>query len=234
MTLPKHIALIPDGNRRWAKGRGLPSYAGHQAGAEMAEKIFDTAYAMGLEYVTFWGASISNVTKRDPLEVKFLYELFERYFKKLLKSKVLQERQARVRMLGFWEKYFPKSLQNVMRELEEATKHFDKRHLTFLLAYNGTDEMLAAINTLAQESDHTAPIDAAKLKTALFTHDLPPVDLVIRTGLDNDPHNSAGFMMWDTAEAQWYFTDIPWPAFNPAELQKALDNYAARERRLGA
>lgn len=231
-NLPTHLAIVPDGNRRWAKLRGLPSAAGHQAGAEMAEKVFDEAYKQGIKYLSFWAGSVSNLTNRSTLEIAFLNRLYERFFKKLLKSKELHERKARVRVLGSWKTVCPKSLQEVISELENASKDYSDCHLTILLAYNGTDEMVAAVNSI-MASAANAPITAETLKNHLATKDLPPVDLVIRTGVEDDPHNSAGFMMWDTAEAQLYFSPVKWPDFSPVELNKVLANYAERERRLG-
>lgn len=232
MALPNHIAIIPDGNRRWAKKRLLPAFMGHQAGAETTEKVFQAALDAGVKHLTFWGASIANVTKRDPSEVAFLYKLFEQYFKKLTDSKTLKDSRIRVRVLGFWVRYFPASLKAVIKKLEESTADYSDRHLTFLLAYNGTDEMIEAIQKLRKEDD--AEVGPEAIKKHLFTKDLPPVDLVIRTGCGSDPHNSAGFMMWDTAESQLYFTDLAWPDFGANELKKALDDYNQRERRLGA
>ena len=230
--LPKHIALIPDGNRRWAKAKGLPSFVGHQAGAEMAEKVLDHAYKIGIKYVTFWAGSISNLTKRSTLEVMFLFELYEKFFNKLLNSKILTERQARVKIFGAWDKICPTSLRAVIKKLEDTSAAYNDRHLTFLLAYNGTDEILKTADSLIK-SGIRPPITPEIFKQHLFTKDLPPVDLLIRTGIENDPHNSTGFMMWDTAEAQIYYTNKQWPDFTPEEFDKALADYSARERRLG-
>ncbi len=231
--LPRHVAVIPDGNRRWAKARLLPSFMGHQKGAEMIEKILEHSLQLGIECFTFWGCSVTNVTERDPKEVAFLYTLFERYFTKLLKAKVLHEHQVRVRMLGAWPRYFPESCQAVMRELEGVTQKYNKHHLTFLLAYSGYDEMLIAAGALAEERSKNSDfvIDAESLKQRLLTRDLPVVDLVVRTG--GEPHWSSGFMMWDTGDALLYFTEKPWPAFTPAQFDKALAFYGATERRKG-
>lgn len=232
MTIPNHIAIIPDGNRRWAKNRGLPSFVGHHTGAKTAQKIFDAAYEKGVSHLSFWCASVDNITKRSPDEINFLFKLFEEFFTKLLSSGELEKRHVRVRVLGFWQKYAPPSLQTVITKLEETTKTYTDRHLTFLLAYNGTDEVLHAVNRLLTEGPGT-PIGPEEFKKHLLTHDLPPVDLVIRTASGEDTHNSNGFMMWDTANAQLYFSELLWPDFSPAELGRAIEIFAKAERRLG-
>ena len=229
MNLPTHIAIVPDGNRRWAKQQGLPTFMGHQKGAEAAEKLLEDALQRQIKYFTLWGCSIDNVTKRDPVEVKFLFEIFERYFKKLLESKTTHEHQVRLRVLGAWRDYFPPSLQEVIADMMEKTKEHAEHHLTFLMAYSGFDEMTKAIQTMAAGS--TGTITPQVIKEHLFTADLPAVDLFIRTG--GEPHWSSGFMMWDIADALLYFTEKMWPDFTPSEFQKALEFYEGTQRRRG-
>lgn len=238
LLLPTHIAIIPDGNRRWAKKRGLPSFMGHREGAKTTKTILKHALDTGITHLTFWGASINNVTKRDAKEVQFLFKLFTSYFKKLAKSSVVHKNGIRIRVLGRWSDYFPKETKDAIKEAVNATKKYTERHLTFLLAYNGTEEMVSAVNDILKNpppprpSGDLAPrINESDIKARLYTHDLPPVDLVIRTG--GEPHLSAGFMMWDIAEAQLYFSDLLWPAFSVKEFDKALDYYSSVERRNG-
>lgn len=231
MSLPKHVVLIPDGNRRWAKERGKPGYFGHRAGAKSSEKIFEYAHKVGLSCVTFWGCSYGNVTERSPLEVKFLFALFEQYFKALSKRKEIKKDKIRVRFLGRWEEIFPERVKKVMRSLIADTKNHDGRNLTFLMAYDGRDEMQAAFKKIASDKVSAKEITREKIKESLWTKDLPPVDLVIRTG--GEPHWSAGLLMWDVAEAQLYFTKTFWPDFSPEEFEKALALYAKTERRHG-
>lgn len=249
MSLPAHIALIPDGNRRWAKKRGLPSFFGHRAGAKAAGKVLQTALDFKIPYVSLWGCSIANITKRSAGEIRFLFKLFSVYFKKLGKSKIIHQNKIRIRALGQWQKYFPTDLQKEIEKTLEATKSYNDYNLTFLLAYNGTEEMISAVQSMVgagsprpgdngtkKPDGKTEPlpaneIDEQNIKKHLYTKDLPAVDLVIRTG--GDPHLSAGFMMWDVAEAQLYFTDKMWPDFDPTEFKKAISVYENTERRLG-
>jgi undecaprenyl diphosphate synthase len=219
-NIPQHIVIIPDGNRRWAKKRGRPAFFGHKAGAETVQKILEEALKLDIQCLTIWGCSVSNA-------------LFERYFKRLLSAKALAERGVRVRVLGQWREFFPAACQKVISELEKSTENNTKHNLTFLLAYNGTSDMLQAVREVAvlRQKRPRTPIDGNLLKSYLSTKELPAVDLAIRTG--GDPHFSTGFMMWDMADAQLYFTETLWPDFSAREFKKALDEYAKSERRGG-
>ncbi len=236
--LPNHIAIIPDGNRRWAKAKGLPGFMGHREGAKTTEKILSEAVKLGVPYLTFWGASVSNLEKRDSKEVRFLIKLFTAYFKRIAKAKLIHQKQVNIQVLGRWRDYFPKEAQVAIRGAVEATKKYSAFHLTILLAYSGTEEMLVAVNEIISSvgvgARHALPlqqVDAVTLKSHLYTKNLPPVDLVIRTG--NEPHLSTGFMMWDTAEAQLYFSKNMWPDFTTDEMLLALQNFAKMQRRMG-
>jgi len=229
-NIPKHVAIIPDGNRRWAKKRSRPSFFGHQAGAKAAEKVLDEALKLGIDSLTLWTCSRDNLERRSKAEVNFLYKLFTIYFKKLLRSKEIYDNQIRVRILGRWQDYVPVGLRKVLEQLEMDTKNFKQHNLTFLMAYNGTEEMVETVKKIIKENE--AKIDEKKIKANLWTKDLPPVDLVIRTG--GEPHWSVGFMMWDCANAQFYFTEKLWPDFDGKEFRMAIEDYNRRGRRLGA
>src|SRR3989338_1895746 len=233
MKIPQHTVIIPDGNRRWAKAKGRPKYFGHKAGAEAAKEILKTAMELKIPHLTLWTSSVSNLTKRSPAEVKFLFTIFGDYFEKLLNSRELYEHKVRIRALGKWEEMLPEKAKKPLRELIEKTKNYDKHHMTFLIAYSGVDEMEDAIQRIAKSKvqNPNYKIDKNTIKQNLWTKDLPPVDLVIRTG--GEPHWSAGMMMWDVAEAQLYFTKTLWPDFKPDEFKKALAYYAQTERRYG-
>jgi len=231
MNLPQHIAIIPDGNRRWAKQRGILASLGHEAGNKTAENIIRALREKGVVYASFWGCSVGNVTKRETKEVQFLYQLFKSEFERLLNDPETYEKKVRVRVLGEWETYFPRELQAVIREVVEKTVTHDGFHLTFLMAYSGAEEMLSAIRSIKADAAAEAPRTWGDVKRHLYTKDLPAVDLVIRTG--NEPHASEGFMMGDTLNAQYYFSECMWPDFTPEELDRAFVAYAERERRLG-
>lgn len=227
-NLPKHIAIIPDGNRRWAREKGKNSSFGHEKGVETLKAITNRAFELGVQNLTAWGCSASNVQNRDKAEIAFLYRLFKKMFNNLLKDKHIHKDRIRVRVLGKWKEKFPKPLVSVIEKITNKTVSYSGGNLTYLMAYDGRDEMVEAINKISRLR---LTATGGQVKKHLWTRDLPPVDLVIRTG--GEPHWSAGFMMWDTAESQFYFTEKYWPDFGVAEFHKALDSYAQRERRLG-
>ncbi len=198
---------------------------------ETIELIAREAKQQGIRYLTAWGCSKDNVTKRSSAEIKFLYKLFKEYFDKLLTDKELHRDKVRVRVIGEWFKYFPGPLRISAKAIEEATKHYNKYNLTLLMAYDGKREMTDAIQR-AQRSN--TKISEPNLKKYLWTKDLPPVDLVIRTGEeDHLAHWSAGFLMWHTADSEFYFTKTMWPAFSVKEFRSAIHEYEKRPRNMG-
>jgi len=234
-NIPKHIALIPDGNRRWARKRGLLSWLGHRTGTKALEKILDKALELKIPYFTFWGGSYDNLTKRSKTEVNFLFKVYTDRFRKVLKDERIHRNKVRINVLGRWREILPKKTQEVIEKAIEATKNYNKYFLTFLIAYDGTDEMLDCIRKIAKKTaGNPTKITKDLIKENLWTKDLPPVDLAIRTGCESDPHLSAGFMMWDTTYSQLYFTQSFFPDFGQKEFEKIIEDYSKRERRLGA
>lgn len=230
--IPNHLAIIPDGNRRWAKEKGLESWEGHEAGAKAIENLVQTALECGIKCFSIWGSSMDNLIKRPISEKKALLDIYQRYFKKLLAGKEIHEQEARVNVIGHWEVQFPESLKKIIRETIEKTVHYKKRMLNFMLAYSGTDDMLQAIEKINRKYERGMRITADILKENLMTAHLPKVDFMIRTG--GEPHNSNGFLMWDTADAQLYFYEGNFPDFKGLKLKEALEEYARRQRRFGA
>jgi undecaprenyl diphosphate synthase len=192
-------------------------------------------YALDLQipYLSFWGASVGNVTKRDSLEVKVLFEIIEEYFKKLAIDKEVHARQVKINAFGAWRQYFSESSKKAIEEAVEATKHYSNFTANFLLAYSGYDEMQQTVVKISEQKQQNPGLEITKdlIKENLFTAGMPPVDLVIRTG--GEPHFSSGFMMWDVGDAQLYFTETLWPAFSKEEFKKAVDEFGERERRMG-
>lgn len=229
--LPRHVVIIPDGNRRWAVERDLKPWEGHEAGAQNTEKLIREARALGIKEISFWGSSLENLAKRPLAESKALLHIYETYFKKLLGSEDIHKDEARIRFIGRWEDQFPASLKKIMYECVEATKKYNKYFLNFFLAYSGDDEMRSAIQKVAAVLKPGETVTDEMIKEHLMTRELPPVDLLIRTG--GEPHLSAGFMMWDIADTQLYFSDRHYPDFDEAALREAIADYTARSRRFG-
>lgn len=225
-----HVAVIPDGNRRWAKKKGLPTLDGHQEGTLALEKIMGKSLELKIPCLTIWGASMDNITKRSKEEVDYLFSIFEEQFKRMIDNEKIHKNEVRVQILGRWKELFPESTQKVFNEIIDKTKNYSKSFLTFLMAYNGTDEMIDCIKSIKEKG---IDVNEKTIKENLWTKDLPPVDLVIRTGCEDDPHISAGFMMWDTAYSQLYFTNKYFPDFKEKEFEEAIEDYSNRERRMG-
>lgn len=233
-NIPKHIALIPDGNRRWARKRGFHPWIGHRAGTKALEKILEKTRELEIPYFTFWGGSFDNLTKRPKIEIKFLVKLYTEYFKKVAKDKKIHQNEVKINVFGRWREIFSEEAKKAVEKAVKATENYGKYFLTLLLAYNGADEIKACIqNILDIDQNKIVKVSDNLIKENLWTKDLPPVDILIRTGCENDPHMSAGFMMWDTAYSQFHFTETLFPAFSPQEFEKIIKDFGKRERRMG-
>lgn len=233
-NIPKHIALIPDGNRRWAKKRGFHPWIGHKAGAKILDKILEKALQLKIPYFTFWGGSFDNLTERSKLEIKFLIKLYAEYFKRIAKDKRIHKNEVKINFLGRWREVLSSEAIKAVEKAESATKNYNKYFFTILLAYNGTDEMISCVQNISNITDNkNKKITDGLIKKNLWTKKLPSVDLVIRTGCERDPHMSAGFMMWDVAYSQYHFTESLFPNFSPEEFEKIIKDFGKKKRRMG-
>lgn len=231
-NIPKHVAIIPDGNRRWAKERELKPWDGHDVGAQMIEQVAKKARDLGVQYISFWGSSVENMKKRPLQERIALLGIYEKYFAKLINSADIIDDQVRINVIGEWRNQLPKKLVHMLEDGIEKTKNHKKHTLSFFLSYSGDDEMLEAVRAIAEKFNKKEQITKETIKKYLMTYDLPPVDYLIRTG--GEPHLSAGFMMWEIANAQLFFSEKMFPDFNRDEFEQAILEYTRRGRRLGA
>lgn len=231
-AIPHHVAMIPDGNRRWARQKGVSIYEGHKAGLSSFRSLMNHAAERGIQYVSVWGLSVNNITKRSVAEVADLLRIFRAEFMAMAADADIHRNEVRVQVLGRWREMLPSPVTRAIERAQDATANYTRHTMTVFLAYNGTDEMLSAVQAIADEAQaKKIQVTGDLLKSHLLTAGLPPVDLLIRTA--GEPHLSAGFMMWDIADAQLYFTEKFWPDFSVKEFDKALADFAARERRLG-
>ena len=228
--LPRHVAIIVDGNGRWAQGKGLIRTAGHKAGVKTLKNILKAAIDLRIEALTVYAFSTEN-WKRPRPEVEFLMKLFSEYLIKELEE--MNDYNVRIRFIGRMEG-MPEGLQRQMREAEALMK--DNTGIRFNVAanYGGQDELIRAAQSLARKAaaGEIAPedIDAEAIDQQLDTAGDPPVDLVIRTSGDQRLSN---FLLWQSAYAEFYFTDVNWPDFTPACFVDALVDFAGRDRRFG-
>jgi len=232
-NFPKHIAIIPDGNRRWARRKNLKPWDGHYEGAKRFEELVDLAFDKGVKSISFWGSSVDNLTKRPLKEKMALLDIYEKYFQKLIKNKRIFADQVKINIIGRWQKQFPERLIKLLREGIEKTKQHSRFKLNFLLAYNGDDDLIEATKKIIGKKISTEKVNNKVIQENLLSAEIPTIDLIIRTGVEGDPHNSAGFLMWQTQNSQFYFTEDQFPDFTAEKFKIALDDFAQRSRRLG-
>lgn len=230
-NLPQHVAIIPDGNRRWAKEKGMKPWEGHKAGAENLENLIVFSQKRGIKCLSFWGSSVDNLKKRPFQEKRALLDIYMKYFSKLLENKDIHENKVKVNFIGRWREQFPENLKRVLQKVIEKTKNYKNRNLNFMLAYSGIDEMKNAFEKIHRKYKAGTRITEKMIKENLMTNELPAVDFIVRTG--GEPHLSAGFMMWDSADAQLYFSEEKFPDFNEKKFEEALEDYGKRQRRFG-
>ena len=230
LVIPRHVALILDGNGRWAKKRGLPRTAGHKQGCVAVEQIVEDAARLGIEYLTVYGFSTEN-WKRSAEEVGALMQLFRFYTKRLLK--IAGENNVRVKMIG--DRYrFAQDIIDGINTLEEKTR--DNTGLTFVIAvnYGSRDEIRRAVQKMLTDcrDGKLSPeeVDEAKITSYLDTAGIPDPDLMIRTSGELRLSN---YLLWQLAYAELYVTDTLWPDFSREELIRAIEAYNKRERRFG-
>lgn len=230
MNVPQHVAIILDGNGRWAKKRGMPRNYGHAQGAKNVEKICEEAWRMGIKYLTVYAFSTEN-WNRPQNEVDALMKLLRNYMKTCLKTAA--QNDMKVRVIGDITR-LDEDIQKRILELEEATK--DNGGLNFQIAinYGSRDEMIRAMKKLSDDC-MKGSVKAEDITEELFsdyldTKGIPDPDLLIRTSGELRLSN---FLLWQLAYAEFYFTDVPWPDFTRKELEKAVVQYNSRDRRYG-
>jgi undecaprenyl diphosphate synthase len=221
--LPKHVAIIMDGNRRWAKKRGLPAFEGHRQGSLAFEKLVSKARDMGIKCLSTWAFSTEN-WKRSEKEVKKLFEIIEDMAKKY-EDKCGKEK---VRFVHIGRKdRIPTTLKDLIIKAEEDTKKFTEFTLVLAIDYGGHDELIRAIDKL---TDKGIKITPENIEKNLDTAEIPQIDYIIRTGGEQ---RLSGFMSWQCAYAELYFTDTFFPAFTPKKFEEAIAEFSRRERRFG-
>ncbi len=227
---PQHIAIIMDGNGRWAKKRGLPRLAGHRKGAETLQNIARAAGELGVKYLTVYAFSTEN-WQRDPEEVSGLMDLLRQYLKSEFKE--IQENGVRIIFIGE-RNMLAADIVEQMFKIEHDTAKNDKMTLCIALSYGSRQEIVSAaqkIAACAQKGDISLEdIDAKLFSSMLYTKDIPDPDLVIRTSGEQRLSN---YLLWQIAYAELAFTPTYWPDFSKEELQKIITDYTQRERRYG-
>ena len=232
LNLPRHIGIILDGNGRWAKAHGLPRALGHKKGCETLEQIVEDCARLGVAYLTVYGFSTEN-WKRSSEEVSALMQLFRFYMKKLVQ--VANRNNVKAKMIGERSRFAP-DIQEGIRFLEESTKENSGMEFIFAVNYGGRDEIIRAIHRIVESTEPSRVGEVFKnlteeeLSSFLDTAGIPDPDLIIRT---SGEFRTSNFLLWQSAYAEYYITDVLWPDFTKEELLKAIENYKKRERRYG-
>jgi len=223
----KHIALIMDGNGRWEKQRGLPRIEGHRNGVKRVNEIIDAALDHRLKAVTFYTFSMEN-WRRPKAEINALMGLLKNFIKSEMKR--LHSSNIVFRAVGDIE-MLPSGVQKVLREFEELTRHNTGLIVSSALSYGGRAEIVNAIKTIIEKGARPEDVNEELVGSCLYTAGIPDPDLIIRTSGEMRLSN---FLLWQSAYAEFYFTDIHWPDFGREQLKDAINDYKRRERRFGA
>ena len=231
MNIPNHVAIILDGNGRWAKSKGMPRNYGHTMGAKNVETVCKAANELGINYLTFYAFSTEN-WNRPESEVNALMNLLESYLKTCIKT--ADKNNMRVRVIGDISRLSDK-FQNRIKELEEKSASNTGLNLSIAINYGSRDEMLRAMKKMYKDCEagkfEIEEINEKIFNSYLDTKDLPDPDLLIRTSGEQRLSN---YLLWQLAYSEFYFTDVPWPDFHKKELEEAILAYNKRDRRFGA
>ena len=230
MNVPQHIAIILDGNGRWAKKKGMPRNYGHAQGSKNVERICEEAYKMGVKYLTVYAFSTEN-WNRPKGEVDALMKLLRNYMKTCLKT--AEKNRMKVRVLGDLSG-LDDDIRTRILELEEASKNNDGLNFQIAINYGSRDEIVRAVRSLAQDC-RDGKLDVDQISEEIFasyldTRGIPDPDLLIRTSGELRLSN---YLLWQLAYTEFYFTDVLWPDFTKEELVKAIEQYNSRDRRFG-
>jgi len=230
-TIPAHIAIQMDGNRRWGKQHKGNPFEGHSQGAVTLKKIIKHCKDKGVKILTVYALSMENL-KRSKEELIYHFGLHKKYLKEeILDSDEFVKTKTKFQVLGRKE-LLPKDEQELIKEAEEKTKDFSDFILNVCLCYNGQDEIIDATKKIIEEGIEPQRISREVFKQHLYTKDIPPPDIMIKTGM-NPEKRVSGFLLYDIAYTELFFTKTLWPDFSPDELDQLIEEYNQRQRRFG-
>lgn len=228
-----HLAIIPDGNRRWARKNGLKGYKTlYDKGFQGLSDITDTAFEMGVTHLSLWGSSHANLADRSSEFFSSIDRAFRDNVRKMANNPVIEKYDVHITIIGEWRDSLSTKTVEVFEDAMTKTAHRTGRELTILIDYSGTRERTAAVHSILTDTDSNTPTELL-LRSRSWTGHLPDLDLIIRTGSWQDPHNSAGFMSLLADEVQYSFPEMLWPEFTARNLQTIIDDFKTRERRHG-
>lgn len=230
---PKHIGIIPDGNRRWAKEKGLEMINGHYHGYRKVKEVLKWIWDLKIPYVTIFAMSTENCLHRSPVERENLFKIMETGLNELLNTPELYENKVRILVVGRLE-YVPERLRVLARRIMESTAGHEKYVLTIALCYGGRQEIIDAVKSIAKDIERgllkPCEINEDVFTKYLYTGGIPDLDLIIRTSGEERISN---FLLWHSAYSELYFCDVYWPDFRKIDFWRAIRSYQMRERRFG-
>ena len=232
MTIPKHIGIILDGNRRFAKKLMMKPWMGHEWGAQKVEKLFDWCKELGIKEITLYAFSIQNFN-RPKEEFDYLMNIFKKEFNRLLNDEILklEKDKVRINFIGrIWK--FPEDIQDIMKKLMYKTKDYNNYTINFAMAYGGREEVLDAVKRIGEKVKN-GKLDINEINEEIFSENLymdHEPDLIIRTGGEKRTSN---FLIWQSWYSEWLFLEKTWPEFEKEDLIKAIEDFSQRERRFG-
>ncbi len=232
--MPKHIAIILDGNRRWAKRNLIMKIDGHFRGADAVEKLLDWCEELNINIITLYVLSAENLNRKDD-ELDYLYDLINKRLHKLYNDPRIHKNRMKVKAIGSIE-LLPDILRDILNKLEEATKDYDDHYLNIAIAYGGQNELVDAIKKIGARikdgSLDVNQIDKEVIESSLYTSHLPQSspDMILRTSGEK---RLSGFLLWQSAYSELVFMDVYWPEFRKIDLMRAIRTFQQRGRRLG-
>ncbi|USN96501.1 MAG: undecaprenyl diphosphate synthase family protein [Candidatus Nomurabacteria bacterium] len=233
MTKTFHVAIIPDGNRRWARQHGIKGYKElYDRGVDSLLGITEAAFEYGITHLSLWGSSHANIADRSSDFTNNIDRVFRDSIHRFADHPVLEKYDVRINVIGEWRDSLTQKTIDAMEDAMAKTAHRNGRVLTLLIDYSGTRERTFAVQSILTNPESDVQTEQL-LRSRSWTGHLPDLDLIIRTGAWEDPHNSAGFMSLLSDEAQYAFPELLWPDFNTEYLHDIIDDFRGRERRRG-
>ncbi|MFX1570040.1 MAG: polyprenyl diphosphate synthase [Promethearchaeota archaeon] len=229
--LPKHVGLIIDGNRRWAKKRNLDINFGHLIGYENLKKRLFDFFDIGIHYLSLYILSLENVKKRTNEELKYIYKIMVKAVDTVINESIVKEEKVRFNVIGRIS-MLPEKARRKLEELIEFTKNHDQNFINLCIMYDGHEEIVDAVKKIVSNGIKSEEVNVDLIKAHLYTKDFPPLDYIIRTGMD-DGARISGFLLWDSSYAEFKFRNDFWPDYNKEMVIEDLEDYLKRNRRMG-
>lgn len=229
--LPKHIGLIVDGNRRWAKNRNIDVNFGHLVGYENLKKRLFDFFEAGIHYISLYILSLENVKKRSQEELEYIYKIMIKAVDTVINESIVKEEKVKFNVVGrIW--MLPPKVRKKIEELIEFTKGHDQNFINLCIMYDGHDEIVDAVKEIINDGVKPEEINRKLIKNYLYTKSFPELDFIIRTGME-DGARISGFLLWDSSYAEFKFRNDLWPDYNREMVIEDLIDYSKRNRRMG-